>query len=144
MDCRPLRVRVIVGVPALYQALLSSGLVRVQTRGCAAGINSSAVQGLVLLPPGARTSSHQFWDLAQRMATLEFVLSGVCHVKHTEKAVRGKSNIKALVELSGSSPGFLPVTTRPVRLAKAEASPTSLPVCQGDNWPNYPSCSKKP
>lgn len=89
-------------------------------------------------------SSHQFWDPAQQMATPEFVLSGVCHMKHTEKPARGKSNIKALVELSGSSPGFLPVTTRPVRLAKAEASLTSLPVCQGDNWPNYPSCSKKP
>lgn len=89
-------------------------------------------------------SPHQFWNSAQQMATPEFVLSGVCRMKHAEKPARGKSNIKALVELSGSSPGFLSVTYRPVSLAKAEASPTSLPVCQGDNWRNYPSCSKKP
>lgn len=63
-------------------------------------------------------SSHQFWDSAQQMATPEFVLSGVCHMKRAEKPARGKSNIKALVELSGSNPGFLSVTYRPVSLAK--------------------------
>lgn len=76
-----------------------------------------------------------FWSL----------LCEVMHTNRAEKSAKGKSNNKALTELSGSSPGFRPtlLLNHPMRLAKAEGSPTSLPVCQGDNWPNYPSCSKK-
>lgn len=134
--------------PGLSTNRLSEGPTR-DERGSATETLSAAAPGsapparhrsdlpsvLVPCPSDGESVVGAFWSL----------WGEVVHTNRAEKPAKGTSNNKGPCGAQWKQ-SWLPsrsLANHPMRLAKAEGSPTSLPVCQGDNRPNYPSCSKK-